>query len=63
MRKKLIAFSTAISLLLGISCVNSFDCDLTAYAANEKADITTTVHTHNWTAVTKIVHHDEVGHW
>ncbi len=63
MRKKLIAFSTAISLLLGISCVNSFDCDLTAYAANEKAEITTTVHTHNWTAVTKIVHHDEVGHW
>ena len=63
MRKKLIAFSTAISLLLGISCVNSFDCDLTAYAANEKAEITTTVHTHNWVAVNKTIHHDEVGHW
>ena len=65
MRKKLIAFSTAISLLLGISCVNSFDCDLTAVAANEKVEIatTTTAHTHNWVAVNKTVHHDEVGHW
>lgn len=65
MRKKLIAFSTAISLLFGIPCVNSFDCDLTAVAANEKVKITTTTtaHTHNWVAVNKTVHHDEVGHW
>ena len=65
MRKKLVAFSTAISLLFGISCVNSFDCDLTAVAANEKVEIatTTTAHTHNWVAVNKTVHHDEVGHW
>lgn len=31
--------------------------------ATEAPKPTTTAHTHNWVAVNKTVHHDEVGHW
>lgn len=78
MRNRFIAFATGFSLLFGMSCFNC-DVDLTAIAATENDDVTTTTttsalkpttttptttaHTHNWVAVNKTVHHDEVGHW
>ena len=78
MRNRFIAFATVFSLLFGMSCFNC-DVDLTAIAATENDDVTTTTttsapklttttptttaHTHNWVAVNKTVHHDEVGHW
>ena len=57
------------TLLFGVTCVNSFDCDLTAIAATENDDVatitttkpktttapttTTTAHVHNWVDVTE----------
>ena len=60
MRSRFLALTVAFSMLFGMSCVN-YDCDLTAIAATENDE--ETAHTHNWVAVNKTVHHDEVGHW